>query len=335
MLLRETTLEQYHNDKYYDAVLRLPDSSIGLFPGQIDFEQDPSVPVQWNDRFIEFRQSVKDWSIGLSIVTLIHHVLLIGVVGVFSGPTVGSGEEMFVFFFLALYLFWLVYTVYRFTSSVPMLMRFNRQAQLAHFRDANGAVATVPWRQLRAYIRCFGIYSEDSCQRYRSMFFLEFLFVDPNFPSHTGEPAVRVVEDFATPEDGLADCLSHYEKIRQYMERGPEALRSWQEPAGRSETATDTAFGWVLLRFLGLVLHLAAGGPLIRYWAARKDARRGWPEDVERLCAPGAELTGFDTQPVRSQEGAFYTVEELPAGIRLVPVIATGEHSVRGTLSDG
>ena len=47
-------------------------------------------------------------------------------------------------------------------------------------------------------------------------------------------------------------------------------------------------------------------GPLIDWLLKRQAKKFRWPEEVERLCAPGADLSAYDTTPVTPQPGVHY-----------------------------
>ncbi|RQP29430.1 hypothetical protein DF156_25875 [Burkholderia ubonensis] len=110
--------------------------------------------------------------------------------------------------------------------------------------------------------------------------------------------------------------MDRLEFIRRYMEHGLEAIQPDEQmrrlgrvrkPSGflRSTPNPDWWNLYVGRPFMHL-LYWCATGPLIDWWVARKRATLRWPEEVERLCAPDADLSAFDTTPVKSRTDIFY-----------------------------
>jgi len=58
-------------------------------------------------------------------------------------------------------------------------------------------------------------------------------------------------------------------------------------------------------------------GPLIDRWAAHHAAQFRWPDEVERFCAEGADLSAYDTTPVASNKHIFYRYDRRAGGLYL------------------
>lgn len=100
------------------------------------------------------------------------------------------------------------------------------------------------------------------------------------------------------------------------MEHGLEAIQPDEymqrmglvrKPSGFSgETINPDWWDLYVARPFERLLYWFAMGPLIDKWVERKKAAYRWPEEVERLCAPGADVSAWDTRPVTSRKDIFY-----------------------------
>ena len=66
-------------------------------------------------------------------------------------------------------------------------------------------------------------------------------------------------------------------------------------------------------------------------WPAvqRKADAYQWPEEVERLCAPDADLSGYDTTPVKSRTDVYYVYRGMDQGIVFVDANGKPVHGLR------
>ncbi|MBN3825739.1 hypothetical protein G3O00_19215 [Burkholderia sp. Ac-20384] len=305
----------------------LPGITLAMWPPSVCFRDDVSDPRMFNERYIEPDFWRGRCSLVLYLCALMHHFVFVLVVyGLFDDSVVehlarGSyfaaflPSALFYAFFLILlgYFFW-----FCFIGAVSYPPRFNRQAQIIHMVGVKGEVLTLNWREVRPFTeigrslsgsfnlrlyfpqprQIFGSVSKEFIRSYYSHPFN----VDSHFDSGDG----------AT----FWANLDRLEFIRRYMEHGLEAIQPDDQlrrlghvhkPSG-FPASTPNPDWWDLYvgRPFVRLLYWCATGPLIDWWVTRKKAAYRWPEEVERLCAPDADLSAFDTTPVKSRTDVFY-----------------------------
>ena len=295
----------------------LPPPGIAMWPGIRRSSDDISDRTQFNERFIESRVNtgrgaffIQLCSMGISIffLTLLYLFYLD-----FSSNepfrTVDLlGYGICIIFILILSFFaWL--TIHT-SSSDPV--RFNRQAQVVQIPwGINGEEClTLPWREVHPFIE----YDPISEGGY---------FLRLGFPLPSGGPTLDG-QLFTVPGgfDGsdfmsFSGALWRYEFIRRYMEEGLEAITPDPALVKKGMIRKPTGFdaevneidGWGFRLFyytLYQPFYWLTFGPLIDWYLKRRERSFRWPEEVERLSAPGADLSGYDTTPVVARTDLFY-----------------------------
>lgn len=115
-------------------------------------------------------------------------------------------------------------------------------------------------------------------------------------------------------ESALVSNLTRLEFLRRYMAGGlssiqPDPRCVSTQPSGftpRVMLKNDGLIDFLIAKFVVLPAYLLAGGPLIDRYLLRHAADAQWPSEVERLCAPGADLSGYDTAPVQAHEHVYH-----------------------------
>ncbi|KUY92251.1 hypothetical protein WS48_25415 [Burkholderia sp. RF7-non_BP1] len=88
----------------------------------------------------------------------------------------------------------------------------------------------------------------------------------------------------------------------------PDPQRTLYKSSGFTKpvTLSDGLFEFLFDKLVIIPGYYLAGGPLIDRYLISRAARAQWPAEVERLCAPGADLSGYDTTPVEARKDVFY-----------------------------
>ncbi|WP_322085454.1 hypothetical protein [Burkholderia sp. BCC1999] len=292
------------NLKRHPKWQQLPDIRVAMWPNQVSFADDLSDRDQFNERYIESRLIVGKAAFVLYLFSggflMSLFVTIWG--GYYEILRMWRGHQGGFVFSWEFFIFML------FTGIVGTLLlrlkggivRFNRQAQLVHIYDGPNKATTLSWREVYPFTQ-FSTYGDGK-------FALKLIF-------RTGPTDVSVAHGALdiSDEQSLVDNLSRVEFLRRYMAEGlpavqPDPQRTLYKPSGFSKPVT-LRYGLFDFLFDKLVItpgYYLAGGPLIDRYLIRRAARAQWPADVERLCAPGADLSGYDTTPVKAREDVFY-----------------------------
>ncbi|MFD4837162.1 hypothetical protein ACFWP0_06605 [Achromobacter sp. NPDC058515] len=259
---------------------------LAMWPGDAKFENDVSDRSLFNERFIESRIGENELLDNTYTLSMWHTIFLICIVAaICENPSLWYLVIPYLlfnsFFFLSIGAF----------ARPGGRIRFNRQAQLVQTVDGKGNVAAVPWRTVQPFFRLKMPGRVD---------------LQLAFPPPLGNKAKIYEYKGVLWLDGGFDCLDdsdipsaglRFEFIRRYMEEGLDAIQptadlpTYSKPSGPPRIPT---FYWV------------GFGPLIDRWAAYHAAKFRWPDEVERLCAEDADLSGHDTTPVASNTHIFY-----------------------------
>lgn len=306
----ETQMETKRQDDEYSE---LPGLDISMWPEDIGFQDDLSESRYYNDIFIEQRV---DKPSGIRYITKIfffsHNVSVYFFLEKFFSGVGFDLLDVLVLLICPLFA-WLFFFIEFFTARFGGA-RFNRQAQLVHVGGLGGVVS-LPWREVKPFFN-HGVHGGD----------LRLYFPYPEERvtygggktkyERYGDKEPFVVQGTLDWRDiGIDGSLLRLEFYRRFMEEGFEAVQPDPEKVGQkairppSEAQQsgpeDDGILWVLTKIakLGGIL---AGGPLIDL-AIRKQAQKfKWPEEIERLCSPGADLSGIDTTPVKPRKDIFY-----------------------------
>lgn len=277
----------------------LPDIRSAMAPHQVSFADDLSDTALFNERYVESRVFAGKLAFALRLTCTagLASSIILALTIINSALAGRSWEEILSLnWMLSLLTALLFVLAYRLSTIEPVYVRFNRQAQLVHiYRGANKAV-TAPWREVHPFTQCGA--------SGRARFSLRLVF-------RTGPSDLEVVSgafDIAD-ESALAGNLLRLEFLRRYMAEGlsavqPDLARTVRNPGGLGRPATG-GDGLPEKRVIRAGYYLTGGFWIDRY-LLRRAANFQWPEEVQRLCAPGADLSAYDPTPVHARTDAYH-----------------------------
>ena len=272
----------------------MPPIRFAEYPEDFWLWADLSDKKQFNERYIDSYYMMSRVAFGLNFALFFHNMCLIGIIYfiVDGGPFIGAAFGYLVAFFP----FLSVFLDLQFRGIGRFLFRFNRQTQMVH--RANGGRRTgwfstgplsVAWRDAVPVIKRgsdpFYIFPNYGIDTYLN---------DINPWNH------KPIFIFAAFD--LDRGPERFEFIRRYMESGLKAITP--PPDMEKDKLYDlSAFP---ARFHRGWFYHCGFGPWVDRWLKKKIDEYRWPEEIERLCAPGADLSGIDTTPVKSIDTCFY-----------------------------
>jgi hypothetical protein len=261
----------------------LPRVYRAMWKKDVRFRDDISDRELFNEQFIESRLTTPSLVDTLYITSMMHTIsLVVGIAATVTEP--------------ASWLTWvLVYVGWNTPFFFPLWLlskpvggiRFNRQAQVVQTMRGIGGVLTVPWRDVRPFMRDIG------------MGRVELRLAFPPPVGVRGRKGILWLDgEFDSLDDSAIDTVARrFEFIRRYMEEGLDAIRPTQnldvyrKPSGPSRL---NSFYW------------PGFGPLIDRWVDHWQSQFRWPDEAQRLGLPGADVSGYDTRPVPSHKHIFY-----------------------------
>jgi len=285
---------------------RLPPMDIPMHPSQVAFTDDLTDSRFCNERFIESRVAEGNISAGLSIIGTMHNIFFFGSIAYFVT------ERTFSYILLIAYLlFGVAFCLNMIRLMIKVIplsfVRFNRQAQLVHRwggGKGNLQMLSLPWREAVPFTNLVGASMGGST-------LLNLLFPTPDGIEDIGQP-IAVSGALRFGDGGITGNLDRLEFLRRYMAHGLGAVQPRADLYTSKLTGYDPVpapdggiFYWFF--YLGnRSIYYFGGGPLISLLIRRAVDNYRWPEEVERLCAEGADLSGIDTTPVEAHPNLFY-----------------------------
>ncbi|CAO3916337.1 DUF6708 domain-containing protein [Achromobacter mucicolens] len=293
-------LKNLENDPNWQ---RLPDIRIAMAPHQARFSDDLSDRTLFNDRYIESRVLVGKMAFALRLTCAgFLASLIILAVAITSGVQAGKswGEAASPLWVIALLSVLLFVLAYRLAKAEPVFVRFNRQAQLVHVYRGENQTVSAPWREVHPFTK-FSASGDGK-------FSLTLVFrVGPS-----DLDAVSGAFDIGD-ESALIDNLVRLEFLRRYMAEGlsavqPDPASTPHKPSGFSATATreEGLLDCLIEKLVMRPGYYLTGGCWVDRYLLRRAANVRWPAEVERLCAPGADLSSYDITPVQSRKDAYH-----------------------------
>ncbi|AYQ36809.1 hypothetical protein BLA9940_04885 [Burkholderia aenigmatica] len=258
--------------------------NLAMWKGDAEFENDISDRELFNERFIETRFGDGTSADLMYLLSMQHTISVVVIVAsIFTGD-----------WFWELLLVYPVVNVVFFMGMWALTkpstrIRFNRQAQSVHVVDRDGQAITLHWRDVQPLFRLMP----------PGRVALQLAFPPPvGVTSRVIDGVLWLNGEFdKLDSSGIGSAALRFEFIRRYMEEGLDAIQptadldEYRKPSPPSRL---NSFYWPGL------------GPLIDRWANYHLSKFRWPEEVERLCAPNADLSGYDTTPVASDRIIFY-----------------------------
>ena len=282
----------------------LPDIRIAMWPHQVSFCDDISDERFFNEQYIESRLFAGKAAF---VLYLLCGARLASLVCFAYDAWLSHSAGSTLYSFLSKS--WILLTFAAFTGVLaiallklePICVRFNRQAQVVHIYKGRKSVATVAWRDVHPFTE----FSPSADGKFAI-----------NLVFQTGPTAVTMASGAFDigDESAFVDNLTRLEFLRRYMAEGlcaiqPDPARTPYRPSGFSKAVTFKEDGLLTYLFEILLVKPAyylAGGPLTDRHLVRRTANVEWPEEVERLCSPGADVTGYDATPVQASRDVFY-----------------------------
>ncbi|AYQ36810.1 hypothetical protein BLA9940_04886 [Burkholderia aenigmatica] len=262
--------------------------NVAMWKGDAEFENDISDRELFNERFIETRFGD---GTGKDIIYLLsmQHTIFTSVmaISVFTGDW--FWELLLIYPIVNILFFWGMWALTKPSTRI----RFNRQAQRVHIVDREGLAITLYWRDVQPIFRLMP----------PGRIALQLAFPPPvGVTSRVNDGVLWLNGEFdKLDSSNIRTAALRFEFIRRYMAEGLDAIQPtadldmYREPSPPSRL---NSFYWPGL------------GPLIDRWANYHLSKFRWPEEVERLCAPGADLSGCeDTTPVVANKQVFYRID--------------------------
>ncbi|WP_447577863.1 hypothetical protein [Achromobacter kerstersii] len=299
----------------------LPDISYAMEPDTVCFFDDVSNTEQFNDRYLEPRvEGEITFLMQVSTLGAPMSILIVFVMAPFFGEFHLSGVLICIPFFLIAWFF-----LYMGTAMAQTRVRFNRQAQLVHVTYGK-AVVHVPWRDVRPYTEFGHDYRLRLCFPVPYVELMSQPDLDPERVRKRKLPFIVGGDFDAHDHLSLDGNLTRLEFIRRYMEHGLDAIQpkpEWvkeglvDKPTGDNPVVRTGKLSDIFLIW-DICFNLFSLKPLLDRWIKHKANSFRWPEEVERLCAPGADLSAYDTRPVKSSTRYFYRYVGMDKGVIFV-----------------
>ncbi|QEM82118.2 hypothetical protein [Halomonas binhaiensis] len=307
----EAQLDEY---RQHNEFSELPGLDVSMWSEDVVFHDDLSEVRYYNPIFIDHRiDNPSRFRFLMVILFFFHNVSLLTLLwGLFTGKDFSFGEVLFLMICPAFA--WVLFLAEWFGARTGGV-RFNRQAQMVHIGQVGGAIS-VPWKSVKPFFN-HGVHGGD----------LRLFFPWPNVMiKHDGTKENFRYKDDKKPltiygamdwrDTGIDGSLLRLEFYRRFMEEGFEAVQPNPEKVEtsairppsevqQSQPEHGVLLHWILtpIAKLGSIL---AGGPLIDSFLRKQAQKFKWPEEIERLCSPGADLSGIDTTPVKPRKDIFY-----------------------------
>ena len=312
----ERRLEKLRNDKRW---MELPSIEHAVTPDGTTFFDDLSDHGQFNEQFIENRV---DQGGKVSMTKLVAGIFLFALISfIFDFIDEGLVFDVWdfgfwIFLSVVLILGFFLLVCLRYGHPAPI--RFNRQAQLVHvLLVPSFSVVSIPWREVRPFIN----FQRDVWGSYN----LELLFpYRQPIGKKTRDFPFKISGGFCSSDWSMAySAAMRFEFIRLYMEKGLDAIPISEE-AKRMGTLTRPSghvrkdppdFNKDPISYIWRVWlnRLLVFPYVIDRIMEKREVNFRWPEEVERLCEEGADLSGIDTRPVPARTDEYYYVTPIGA----------------------
>ncbi|WP_420210397.1 hypothetical protein ACN8ZM_00715 [Burkholderia aenigmatica] len=257
---------------------------LAMWKGDAKFKNDINDPELFNDRFIETRFGDGEARDIIYLLSMLHTIsVVVMVLSIIMAEW--FWELLAIYPIVNVLFFWGLWALTKPSTRI----RFNRQAQSVHVVGREGRAITLRWRDVQPLFRLMP----------PGRIKLQLAFSPPaGVTSYVIDGVLWLSGEFDELDSSdIRTASLRFEFIRRYMEEGLEAIQptadldEYRKPSPPSRL---NSFYWPGL------------GPLIDRWANYHLSKFRWPEEVERLCTPNADLSGYDTTPVASDRIIFY-----------------------------
>lgn len=295
------------------AWMSLPDPEWSLTPDWAVFYDDISNHEQFNERFIESRVAIGGMASALKLFAFMFFFLVVSFLwGGVSGEIDFSDKWMVVIACSSVLVFG-IYFYLAFTNSKPAPVRFNRQAQLVHVTTLpKRDVVTVPWKDVQPFIH----FDRDLSGWYNLKLLFPYRQPDRNSKR---DDCLEVPGLFSTLDNTfLTEAVTRWEFIRSYMEGGLESIQPDKKAQERGDLNKLSGFTKEVIageehlttKLWYLIEKILVFPVYLERLVKKREADFRWPEEVERLCAPDADLSNLDTRPITSNKHMHYLLDE-------------------------
>ena len=306
----EEALDEYKSKKSY---IQLPDLDMAMHPNKIYFTDDISNKERFNEQFIESHVNEGMSAFAIYLMMGMHNVLLPSLIYVLFFLNGIETDPVMYFGALVGYLMILTPLILTAKNFHPTPMRFNRQAQCIHIFWTKTEVITFPWK-IAVPFSAVG----QTSSGHHSLVFMCPVPENATFSGKEYFHSMEVPGAFDSSDFWMSGNLKRLEFIRAYMEKGLSAIQPNQEavkggytkkPSGHLATIDSKGYGLFEKVFYYLLAkpgYYLATGWLVDKWVQKRADAYVWPEEVEKLCREGANLSGIDTSIIVPRDDLFY-----------------------------
>ncbi|CAG9191905.1 conserved hypothetical protein [Paraburkholderia tropica] len=267
--------------------LALPRPSLAMWPGDVKLWTDINDSNFYNEQYIE-THFLAETNVSTAYLASTWHIIALTAL-----IAIWIVDQKFPFYAIPFELLALsLFGVFLLAIKMPSgRIRFNHKTQLVHFFWGK-ILISVPWRNAHPFSRIVRLGSVD----------LDIFFPTGPYAESAKSEIIPVTGNFDVADAGLDSAFYRWEFIRRYMECGLAAIAPPEHPEPGFEPRKASGH----FRKTFDIFYYLGFGFLIDRWAAYWNARFRWPEEVERLCQPDADLSGYDTSPVTTSTTRFY-----------------------------
>ena len=305
----EEALDEYKSKKSY---IQLPDLDMAMHPNKIYFTDDISNKERFNEQFIESHVNEGMSAFAIYLMMGMHNVLLPSLIYVLFFLNGIETDPVMYFGALVGYLMILTPLILTAKNFHPTPMRFNRQAQCIHIFWTKTEVITFPWK-IAVPFSAVG----QTSSGHHSLVFMCPVPENATFSGKEYFHSMEVPGAFDTNDFWMSGNLKRLEFIRAYMEKGLSAIQPNQEavaeglvfkPSGYDKELTTKTHGLIILfpKIVEKFFYFLGTGWLVDKWVQKRADAYVWPEEVEKLCREGADLSGINTNVIEPRDDLFY-----------------------------
>ena len=274
----------------------MPPIRFAEYSEDFNYWADLSDKKQFNERYIDSYNRLGNVAFAINMSFFMHNLgLILAIIIYFNTWSILLSIGLYIG--VGMHLPLNIWKFKRMGGVGEFIVRFNRQAQMVHRATGGkkngwfsaGGPLSVAWRDAVPVIK-----------RGSDPF-----YIFPNYRSYRHQGTSQYNKPIfisAAFEYDLGP--KRFEFIRRYMESGLDAITP---PPDLEKDKLQDLSAFPARFHRGWYYHCGFG-PWVDRWLKKKIDEYRWPEEIERLGAPGADLSGIDTTPVKSIDTCFYRV---------------------------
>ena len=305
----KATLEDYKTKKSH---IQLPDLNMAMHPSKVYFADDISDKEHFNERYIESNVGEGMSAFAIYLMMGMHNVVLASLLSILIFMDDNIADFSLYVIYLTGYLIILAPLILTTKNFHSNPVRFNRQAQCIHIFWNKTTAITFPWKSAVPFSAV-----GQTASGHHNLLFLCPLPKNA-FKGSENLGAMEVPGAFDSSDFWMSGNLKRLEFIRAYMEKGLEAIQPNKEavdagilkkPSGHLAPINSKGYGWfekIIHYTLNVPGYYLATGWLVDKWIQKRVDSYVWPEDVQKLCAEGADLSDIDTRVIVPQTQLYY-----------------------------